>query len=55
MQCPKCNNAVEGWKCAICGVESAEHDSNHTHEESDRHCTLKCKKCGKADVHCSCS
>jgi len=55
MQCPKCNGEVDGWKCAVCGSESAEHDDNHKHADSDRYCTMKCKACGQADVHCSCA
>lgn len=54
MKCPKCSGETEGWKCAICGAESATHDPNHKHEESDRYCTMKCKACQKADVLCTC-
>ncbi len=54
MQCPKCGGETEGWKCAICGAESATHDSNHKHADSDRYCTMKCKACAQADVLCTC-
>jgi RecJ-like exonuclease len=54
MSCPKCGGETEGWKCSICGAEADEHDPQHVHAGSDRYCTLKCKACGKADVHCSC-
>lgn len=54
MNCPKCHGEAEGWKCAICGAEAGEHDPNHKHEGSDRYCTMKCKGCGEADVHCNC-
>lgn len=54
MKCPKCNGATDGWKCAICGSESGAHDPKHMHEGSDRYCTMRCKECGKADVHCTC-
>lgn len=56
MKCPKCNGETDGWKCAICGEEASEHDPNHTHVEGDqgRYCTLMCKGCAKADVHCDC-
>ena len=54
MQCPKCQGETRGWKCAICGSESTEHDEKHKHADSDRYCTMKCKTCGLADVHCAC-
>ena len=55
MNCPKCNGETAGWKCAICGVEAGEHDTEHLHAGSDRYCTLKCKACNQADVQCTCS
>lgn len=55
MQCPKCSGETDGWKCAICGSESAQHDDNHKHAGSDRYCTMKCKACSQADVHCTCT
>lgn len=54
MQCPKCSGETEGWKCAICGSESVQHDDNHKHAGSDRYCTMKCKACSQTDVHCTC-
>lgn len=56
MKCAKCGMNVSGWKCAICGEESAEHDANHRHGEpaSDRYCMLKCTGCGQAEVLCTC-
>lgn len=56
MKCAKCGMEPEGFKCAICGAESADHDVNHKHGEpaSDRHCMPKCKGCNEAEVHCSC-
>ncbi len=55
MECPKCGGPTAGWKCAICGSESNEHDVKHLHADSDRYCTLLCQGCGEADVHCTCS
>lgn len=55
MDCPKCGGQTEGWKCAVCGSESSEHDPNHKHADSDRYCTMKCKDCNKADMHCDCA
>ena len=52
--CAKCGGAADGWKCAICGSEAREHDPNHQHIGSDRYCTLKCGRCGRADVLCTC-
>lgn len=56
MKCAKCNMEAGGWKCAVCGAESAEHDPNHVHGEpaSDRHCMPMCTGCSQAEVHCTC-
>ncbi len=56
MKCAKCHGEAEGWKCAICGEESDEHDESHTHGEpaSPRHCMPKCKPCNQAEAHCTC-
>ena len=56
MKCAKCQGAAEGWKCAICGAKSKDHDTGHTHGEpaSDRHCMPMCSACGAAEAHCSC-
>lgn len=54
MKCAKCGDKTEGWKCAICGEESEEHDEEHLHEGSDRYCMPKCVSCGEADACCAC-
>lgn len=54
-RCVKCEGATAGWKCAICGAESDEHDPDHLHGGSDRYCTLLCRGCGESDVHCTCA
>lgn len=56
MKCAKCGMDAKGCKCAICGVESAHHDPNHTHGEppSDRHCMPMCEGCSQAEALCSC-
>ncbi len=52
--CAKCGGAADGWKCAICGTEARNHDTQHLHVGSDRYCTLRCARCAQADVHCTC-
>ena len=56
MSCAKCNGEAKGFKCAICKVESAEHDVSHCHgvPPSDRHCMPKCVACNEAEVQCVC-
>ena len=56
MKCAKCDMEAVGWKCAMCGHESEEHDHNHKHGEpaSDRHHMPKCVGCGEAEVNCTC-
>lgn len=55
-KCAKCSGATAGYKCAICGDESAHHVPEHRHgePESDRHVMPKCEKCGEAEVFCTC-
>lgn len=55
MKCVRCGGETAGWKCAVCGTESDEHDREHQHGGSDRYCTLKCKACDNADVRCTCA
>ncbi len=50
--CSKCGGETEGYKCDICGAESAAHDDNHKH--GSEHCMPKCKACGQAQVKCPC-
>ena len=52
--CARCGGPADGWKCAICGAEARKHDQRHLHVGSDRYCTLRCAKCGLADVYCTC-
>jgi tRNA(Ile2) C34 agmatinyltransferase TiaS len=52
--CPRCGEATDGWRCAICGAVADEHDELHLHAGSDRYCTLRCAACREADVHCTC-
>lgn len=56
MKCAKCNMEAKGWKCAICGEESEQHDPNHKHGEpaSDRNCMPSCTGCGQAEALCTC-
>jgi len=43
---------TEGYKCDMCGAESATHDANHEH--GGDHCMPKCKGCNEAQVKCTC-
>jgi hypothetical protein len=52
--CAKCGGDTDGWKCAICGAEDTSHAPDHLHVGSNRYCTLRCARCGQADVHCTC-
>lgn len=48
-----CNGPTEGYKCDVCGSESAEHDANHEH--GGEHCVAKCQTCNEAETKCTCS
>lgn len=52
MVCAKCGGATEGYKCDVCGEESATHKENHRCGGS--HCVAKCKECGQAETKCAC-
>lgn len=52
--CAKCGGPGDGWKCAICGSVARDHDTGHLHGGSDRYCTIRCARCGRADVLCTC-
>lgn len=56
MKCAKCGMEAKGWKCAICGAESEQHDASHTHGEpaSDRNCMPMCTGCKQAEALCTC-
>ncbi|HEY4489867.1 MAG TPA: hypothetical protein VJC12_01260 [Candidatus Paceibacterota bacterium] len=56
MKCAKCQGEAKGYKCAICGAESENHDESHVHGDpaSHRHCMPKCASCSQAEVHCTC-
>lgn len=51
-KCSTCGMDTEGYKCEMCGEESAEHDPNH-HCGGER-CMSKCKGCGQAQSKCAC-
>ncbi|MGYP001563454255 len=44
--------ATQGYKCDMCGTESAEHDAGHGC--GGDHCLAKCSGCGEAETKCSC-
>lgn len=64
MQCIKCGQDTQGYKCNICGAESSEHDDKHglsddgrpkaDHPRGAEHCMSKCVGCGQAEVNCPC-
>ncbi|MEK7506831.1 MAG: hypothetical protein AAB585_02360 [Patescibacteria group bacterium] len=51
-KCKKCGMATQGYKCDMCGTESAEHDAGHGC--GGDHCLAKCSGCGEAETKCSC-
>lgn len=57
MKCSKCEMETKGWKGAICGVESEDHDAKHVHGDpaSDRNCMPKCTGCEQAEAKCTCA
>ena len=42
-----------GYKCGVCGAESASHDENHACGAD--HCMQKCAACNEAEVKCTCA
>ena len=52
MPCSKCEAETDGYKCDVCGSESAEHVEDHPC--GGDHCMPKCAACGEAQVKCSC-
>ena len=53
-KCSKCGMETEGYKCEMCGAESAHHDDNHGC--GSEHCVAKCNGCGQAGTveKCTC-
>lgn len=52
IKCSKCGAAAGGYKCDVCGAESAEHDMGHACGAD--HCMVKCSGCNEAELKCSC-
>lgn len=52
MLCKKCGSETSGFKCDVCGAESASHDA--AHRCGGDHCMSKCKKCEQAEAKCAC-
>lgn len=52
MTCSKCGGETDGYKCDMCGIESAKHIP--THKCGGEHCMPKCKACSQAQVKCPC-
>ncbi len=50
--CTSCGMATSGYKCAVCGEESAAHDQAHAC--GGENCQPKCEGCGQADSKCTC-
>lgn len=53
MNCKKCGEATEGYKCDVCGEESKTHVE--THHCGGEHCVPKCAACGEAETKCTCA
>ena len=51
--CTKCGGPTEGYKCDLCGAESAVHVE--THRCGGPHCMPKCERCEEAEVLCTCA
>lgn len=51
-KCSTCSMDTAGYKCAVCGEESATHDA--THPCGGENCQPKCVGCNQADSKCSC-
>lgn len=51
-KCSTCSMDTAGYKCAVCGEESATHDD--THPCGGENCQPKCVGCNQADSKCSC-
>lgn len=50
--CATCGKATSGYKCDMCGAESADYDPNHAC--GGEHCVAKCSGCGQAENRCIC-
>lgn len=51
-ECVTCRKETEGFKCDVCGTESATHDDKH--KCGGDHCVPKCRGCGEAETKCIC-
>lgn len=52
-KCSTCSMDTAGYKCAVCGEESATHDA--THPCGGENCQPKCVGCNQADSKCNCA
>ncbi len=52
MTCSKCGKTADGYKCEVCGAESAEHDPAHVC--GGDHYVIKCSGCNEAHTKCTC-
>jgi len=53
MTCKTCSGDTAGYKCDVCGEESAEQDAAHAC--GAEHSTPKCAACNEADGKCTCA
>lgn len=51
--CDQCGGATKGFKCDVCGAESAVHVE--AHGCGGAHCMPKCAGCYEAVVLCECA
>lgn len=52
MECKTCKGPTDGFKCDMCGEESATHKEDHAC--GGPHCMPKCKPCNEAEAKCTC-
>lgn len=50
--CAVCLGLTSGYKCAMCGEESASRDPGHAC--GGEHCIPKCVDCNQAEARCVC-
>ncbi len=51
-ECAKCAGPAEGYRCDMCGEESAVFKENHSC--GAHHWMPKCTACGQAEANCIC-
>jgi hypothetical protein len=53
--CALCHGDGEGYKCPECGINSQQYDPSHLKLcKNGGMMRVKCKKCEKAEINCTC-